>query len=187
MLNVYERCPQYENEKYQLKFVTNEDCLDLLKVYSDKKAIPIFNSDNCGGDDFYYTTRQRMKDAIDYWHLEYDRQGFVRWSIMDKNISSVIGTIELFHRNANDYFTDCGLLRLDLRSDYEQTQEIESILSLIVPHTFDLFKCDKVVTKAIDEASERIVALKRLGFKHTDKKLIGHDGTEYNSYFVLKN
>lgn len=187
MLNVYETCPRYENEKYELKFVSDEDYSDLLKVYSDKKAVALFNSDNCGGDDFYYTTEQRMKEAIDYWHFEYDRQGFVRWSIIDKYRSAAIGTIELFHRNSKDYFTNCGLLRLDLRSDYEQTQEIESMLSLIIPHTFDLFECDKVATKSISEAAERIIALKSLGFQYTDKKLIGHDGTEYNSYFVLKN
>ncbi|MNM65708.1 hypothetical protein D3C81_771660 [compost metagenome] len=187
MLSVYETCPTYENEKYLLKFVENEDCIDLLKVYSDKKAVLLFNSDNCGGDDFYYMTEKRMKDAIDYWHFEYDRQGFVRWSIIDKHKNSAIGTIELFHRTSKDYFTESGLLRLDLRSDYEKVQEIENILSLIIPHTFDLFKCDKVATKAISKASERIMALKNLGFQASDEKLIGHDGTEYDSYFVLKN
>ena len=35
MLNVYETCPHYENDKYELKFVANEDCVDLLQVYSD--------------------------------------------------------------------------------------------------------------------------------------------------------
>lgn len=158
----------------------------LLKVYSDKKAVPLFNSDNCNGDNFYYTTKERMEEAINYWHFEYERQGFVRWSIIDKKENTVIGTIELFHRNSNDYFNECGLLRLDLRSDYEQSQKIESILSLIVEPAFDLFKCDKLATKAIKEATERISALNKLGFRHTNEKLIGHDGTEYNSYYVLK-
>lgn len=186
MLNVYEKCPGYEDERYQLKLVDNEDYMDLLKVYSDKKAVLLFNSDNCHGDDFYYTTEERMKDAINYWRFEYCRQGFVRWSIIDKHKNSAIGTIELFHRDSEDYFTNCGLLRLDLRSDYEKVQEIERILSLINPYVFDLFKCDKVATKAISQADERITALKKLGFRATDEKLIGHEGTEYNSYFVLK-
>ncbi len=33
---------------------------------------------------------------------------------------------------------------------------------------------------------ERITTLKKLGFKHSEEKLIGHDGTEYSSYFVLE-
>ena len=37
-----------------------EDKADLLKVYSDEKSVPFFNSDNCGGDDFYYTTEKSV-------------------------------------------------------------------------------------------------------------------------------
>ena len=69
MENVYKNCPKYENENYILRMVRKEDKLDLLKVYSDKKAVVFMNSDNCGGDDFYYTTESRMEQAIDYWLL----------------------------------------------------------------------------------------------------------------------
>lgn len=185
MKDVYSICPQFENEKYKLRFVSRQDCSDLLKVYSDKKSVPLFNSDNCGGDDFYYTTENRMKEAIDYWHWEYAQRGFVRWTIIDKIVNEAVGTIELFHRNANDFFTECGVLRLDLRSDYEKTEEIENILSLIIMPAFEMFLCEKIATKAIPEATERIHALKNLDFLTTEEKLIGHDGTEYEAYLVL--
>lgn len=132
MCNVYFNCPEFENDRYKLRSVLENDYNDLLKVYSDIKAVPLFNSDNCGGDDFYYTSEKRMKEAIDYWKFEYDRKGFVRWSIIDKDINEVIGTIELFHRNSEDYFNNCGLLRLDLKSDYEEEEIIINILSLII-------------------------------------------------------
>ena len=186
MKDVYQECPQFENEKYKLRFLSEHDCSDLLNVYSDKEAVRFFNSDNCGGDDFYYATASRMKEAIDYWFFEYDRKGFVRWSIINKHENEVIGTIELFQRNAKDYFTKCGLLRLDIRSDYEKAEEIERLLSLIIAPAFDLFQCDKIATKAIPAAVERIGALEKLGFSQTEEKLIGHDGTEYVSYFVLE-
>ena len=126
-----------------------------------------------------------MQNVIAAWQGEYQRKGFVRWSIIDKSKEEVIGTIELFHRNADDYFTDCGLLRLDLRSDYENASEIESILSLIVPPTFEMFKCDKVATKVIAEASERKNALLKMNFVLSNEKLVGHDGKKYGYYFVL--
>jgi hypothetical protein len=185
MINVYQECPKFENRKYLLRYVKSEDCIDLLKVYSDKASVPFFNSDNCGGDDFYYTTLERIKTAIDLWHFEYDQKGFVRWTIIDKSKDVAIGTIELFNRSAKDYFTNCGLLRLDLRSDYETTGEIEEILSLIVPPAYDLFGCDKVATKANPAASQRINALVKFGFKDTDEKLIGHDGTKYGGYYAI--
>ena len=78
------------------------------------------------------------------------------------------------------------LLRLDIRSDYEITSEIVKILELIIEPAYVLFQCDKIATKAIDLAVERISALKRLGFKYSEEKLIGHDGTEYDSYYVLE-
>ena len=133
MEEIYRSCPEFENNDYILRMVRQEDRLDLLKVYSDKEVVSFFNSDNCGGDDFYYTTENRMQQAIDYWLFEYNRQGFVRWTIISKETHEAIGTIELFHRDAADYFTDCGLLRLDIRSDYEMSDKIIKILSLMAP------------------------------------------------------
>ena len=184
-MNVYKSCPTFENERYMLRLTTLADEADLLKVYSDKKAVPLFNSDNCHGDDFHYTTRERMRQACEFWQTAYENGWFVRWSVIDKTTNEAIGTIEEFHRDADDYYTNCGLLRLDLRSNYEQADEIVSILSLIVEPSFDMFGCDKVATKAAPIAAERIKALTSLGLKPSDEPLIGHDGTKYYHYYVL--
>ena len=46
MKPIYEEIPVLENDDYLLRFVTADDANDLLKVYSDKNALPFFNSDN---------------------------------------------------------------------------------------------------------------------------------------------
>ncbi len=184
MSDVYESCPTFENERFLLRFVEQKDCADLLKVYSDEKAVPLFNSDNCHGDDFHYTTTERMKQAIDFWIFSYEYRYFVRWSVVDKSDDAVIGTIELFNRSAEDHFNNCGLLRLDLRSDYEDQQDITDILSLILPHTSDMFCCESIATKAVAIAAERIAALRKLGFSLSEYKLKGNDGTEYGDYYI---
>lgn len=187
-MNIYKSCPQVESQNYKLRLVYSDDCGDLLKVYSDKKSIPFFNSDNCNGDDFYYTTPERMKQAIDFWTYSYEHGYFVRFSIIDKKKSSVIGTIEIFNRTADDYFTNCGLLRLDLASDYENQDTIREILSLITEPIFEWFDCDMIATKAIPAATERISALENHGFVMSSEKLIGtHDHKEYDNYYVLKS
>lgn len=127
MINPYETCPVYENENYTLRFVDASDAPDLLLVYSDEKAVPFFNSDNCYGN-FHCTLLEHVQGMIGAWQGEYERQGFVRWSIIDKNIHQAIGTIELFNRQADDYFNNCGLLRLDLRSDYEHEKNMQPSL-----------------------------------------------------------
>ncbi|MCT2907646.1 N-acetyltransferase [Schleiferilactobacillus harbinensis] len=187
MTTVYHACPQFVGTHYSLRLVTPADAQDLLAVYSDPRAVPLFNSDNCGGDDFHYTTLERMQAAVTYWLAEYAEEGFVRWSIIANKTQTVIGTIELFHREAADYFTNCGVLRLDLRSDYEQTEAIAEILALIVAPAFSLFDCSQVATKAVPAATERIAALQGAGFTATAEQLIGHhDGTAYADYWVRR-
>jgi hypothetical protein len=185
MKDVYEFCPQFENEKYLLRLIEEKDLEDLHKVYSDKKAVSFFNGDNCNGDDFYYQTIERMKQAIDFWIFSYKERYFVRWVIVDKSTNQAIGTIELFHRDSEtDAFDNCALLRLDLRSDYEKSTEIENILSLIINPTYDLFYAEKIATKCWQNATERKSALEKLGFVLSEHKLVGNDGTEYGDYWV---
>ena len=56
MVSPYDKCPILENENYMLRLVEAADAPDLLRVYSDDKAVPFFNGDNCNGDAFHYKT-----------------------------------------------------------------------------------------------------------------------------------
>lgn len=187
MSDIYSVIPILENENFILRAInSNEDLDDLYEVYSDEKAVPFFNSDNCHGDTFYYKTKDRMKQAIDFWNLEYQKKYYVRMAIEDKSVHKVVGTIELFNRQAEDYFNNCGLLRLDLRSDYETENHIFDILGIIVPKAKELFGCNIIATKAIKAADNRISVLERYGFALSEHCLIGFDGTKYDSYYVME-
>ncbi len=177
MTDIYQTCPTFENKHYLLRIVCENDCAALLKVYSDEKAVPLFNSDNCNGDDFHYTTMERMKQAIKFWLFSLENRYFVRWTIFDKYADEAIGTLEICGEKER------GILRLDLRSDYEKREIIFELLCLC-HELLDNF--DKVVTKAVPQAAERSAALDKLGFKPYYEKLIGHDGTEYSDYYVLE-
>ena len=182
-IDVYEQIPVMESEMFLLREIEDSDTEDLLKVYSDENAVPFFNSDNCVNG-FYYTSIEEMKDTIAFWKREYQSRYYVRWAIIDKSANSAIGTIELFNRKAKDYFNNCGLLRLDLRSDYEKLDTIEDILGIIIPKTRDMFACEMIAIKAISIAKERIEALEHKGFCLSEESLIGHNGTKYDSYYV---
>lgn len=184
MTTPYMTCPAFESENYLLRLVEPTDVTDLLNVYSDEKAVPFFNGDNCHGDDFHYTTSERMQGAVDFWTQAYREKWFVRWTIVDKKTQKAVGTIELFNRQSEDYFNDCGLLRLDLRSDYEKAESIYEILSLIVPPAYELFHCQMFATKAVPSATQRREALEKLGFSAAKEALVGDDGTRYTDYYV---
>ena len=47
LMNIFEKCPILENEKFFIRLFQMDDCDDLLNVYSDKNALPFFNSDGC--------------------------------------------------------------------------------------------------------------------------------------------
>ena len=128
-----------------------------------------------------------MEQAINYWIMEYHREGFVRWSILDCTSSTAIGTMELFKRSANDVYDNTAVLRLDLLSKYEEQSCLQEILSLILPHIRDLFQCTQVITKCVQEAEKRRAVLLEMGFSPSKEPLVGWDGTLYQNYYKRSN
>lgn len=186
VMDIYKKCPILESDKFLLRLVINEDCDDLLKVYSDKNALPFFNSDNCNGDNFYYATKERMIEALDFWKMSYENGWFVRLAIVDKSLSSVIGTIELCLRASEDAFNNMGILRVDVRSDYEKESMLYDIIALIIPHMSEMLGCDGIITKAPIYAIERINAIQKLGFTKSEHLLVSHSGCSYDGYWTIK-
>ena len=170
-IDVYEQIPVMESDKFLLREIEAADSEDLLKVHSDKDVVPLFNSDNCVNN-FYFVSIEEMKNTMAFWKKEYQNRYYVRWAIVDKNVNCAIGTIELFNRKAKDYFNNCGLLRMDLRSGYEKQDTIEDILGIIIPETRDMFACERIATKAVSIAQERIQALEHMGFCLSEEALM---------------
>lgn len=185
--DVYQNCHVFESESYIIRLMRPDDAEDLLKVYSDKLALPFFNSDNCHGTNFYCGNIEDMKSAVNAWLEAYRIKDFVRFSVIDKSENRVIGTIELFRRNSKDAFDGVVVLRLDLGSKYENRDIIYKILEIIVNPAFELFDCDRIITKAPVYAIDRINALKQYGFEKSEEYLIGHiDNYPYRDYWTVK-
>lgn len=185
-MNIYERCPTLEDGRFLLRPVARGDCDDLLKVYSDKNALPFFNSDNCDGDNFYYATRERMAQALDFWELSYQNGWFARLSIVDKAASQVVGTVELCLRVSEDAFDHMGILRVDVRSDYETEEALYGITALVAPRLPELLGCAGILTKVPIYAVERKKAMERAGFTKSEELLIGKTGYVYDGYWTMK-
>ena len=184
-MNIYKNCPTLESEKFIIRLFQDEDCDDLLKVYSDKNALPFFNSDNCDGDNFYYATKERMTDAIGFWHMAYENGWFVRMSIIDKDTERAIGTVELCVRVSEDEFDNMGILRVDVRSDYEREEALYDIFALVTPELEGMLGCKGVLTKAPIYAVERVKAIQKVGFKKSEYLLIGKTGYAYDGYWTV--
>lgn len=187
-MDIFENCPVLENDNFTVRLIEENDTDDLLSVYSDKNALPFFNSDNCNGSNFYCASKEDMANSIKFWLIEYhENRGFVRFTIIDKKKSKAIGTIEMFKRQSDDYYNNCGLLRLDLKSDYEKSEIIYDILSLIIKPFYEWFECTVIATKAAVYAIERIDALKKMNFVKSDEPLVGFQkNTLYTDYWIIE-
>ena len=82
MEDVYEICPIIQNDLITLRQTTFKDAKELFKCYSDINAAPLFNSDNCNGDTFFYSTIEQLLKTMELWDYSYKNRHFVRWTII---------------------------------------------------------------------------------------------------------
>ena len=175
MKDIYEECPMYKKKFITLRQTNMGDAQELLKCYSDEKAVPFFNSDNCHGDDFHYTTIEKMNKIIDFWKFSYKNKYFVRWTVIFNDTKVKVGTIEMFHRVADDEFNHYGILRIDLRSDYENQSIIDDILEIVNENFYKAFDVEAILTKAIPEATQRVISLIKKGYEPINRKIMIYD------------
>jgi len=158
----YLNCPEYQTENFRLRLVSENDAEDLLACYSDPKARKFFNADNCTSD-FCYDTVVEMRDCIRFWLKFYEDRAFIRFAVVDLESQIAIGTVEMFGGAR-------GVLRIDLAFAYETLEYISELLVLADEHFFKLFETERIVTKAVPEACERVAALLSAGYAPFERK-----------------
>jgi RimJ/RimL family protein N-acetyltransferase len=161
--DVYEKCPVYRREVVTLRHTKLQDAEELLKCYSDEKVVPLFNADNCVSN-FYYTTLEQVTELITRWNDAYRRKLWVRWTIIQNELNQKIGTVEMFNKGALPYVGSYGILRIDLRSEHENSLIIRRILQIANRHFYQDFGVNSIFTKAVPAAKQRILTLAQMGY-----------------------
>jgi hypothetical protein len=157
----YDVCPVYDSKQFILQLVSQDDAENLLLCYSNPEAQAIFNSDNCTSD-FCFSSLDEMKGCIDVWLDAYKTKQYVRLSIIHKQNMKAIGTVEIF---SSEKHQGLGVLRIDIHPCYENQKYLNDLLS-IADYFFYDFGCCRIVTKAISEATERVLALTNHGYTY---------------------
>ena len=175
ILSPYEKCPVIVGENLKLRLVNINDAEDLLMCYSDQNARLLFNSDNCINR-FEYSTLDEMKKAIEFWIDEYKRKYYVRFSIVDQKSGHIIGTIEMFTKQANDEATTIGVLRIDIQSSFESEEVLDELVQLIEANFPKYFAFTAIVTKVVKIAEKRVKIFQNNGFAQlTNKNIVNFD------------
>lgn len=176
----YDRCPEYESEHFRLRLVSMDDAEDLFLCYNDPEAQKIFNSDNCTSD-FKFSSLEHMRAYMEGWLGAYKNRGFIRYSIIDKHINKAIGTAEIFGGERNGECTDFGVLRIDVKSEYENEEALTELLNISDSFFHDV-NTEMFITKAIPEAVHRINALVKNGYAPTPTG----DGGKREHYYMKR-
>ena len=79
-----------------------------------------------------------------------------------------------------------GILRVDVRSDYEEENVLYDLFSLITPKLDEMLGCQGVLTKVPIYAVERIKAIQKVGFTKSEHLLIGKTGYAYDGYWTIE-
>lgn len=175
----YDECPVYESQFFRFRLVEEADVNTLLSCYSDPKSAPLFNADNCTCD-FVYHHEDDLLKLIQFWLMEYENRGYVRFSVVEKKTKHAIGTIEIFaSTNEKD---PIGHLRLDLASEYESSLYLDDIFYMIDCYFKDDFKINAIVTKAIPEAYSRLQTLGQKNYLPLNDSTI----TSYDNYHIKR-
>ncbi len=157
-MDAYLRCPRFQTESFTLRLVNDADSEDLFECYNDKKAVSLMNDDNCDFG-FYVESKEKMAETISYWIDFYKKKCFIRFSIVDNKSQKAVGTVEGFGG-------DTGVLRIDISSEYEKEDFLCELLTFARENFNAIFGNKDIVTKAIPEASERVLALKKEGWNY---------------------
>lgn len=160
---------RYETEHFRLRQVREEDAPALLKCYSDPAAVALMNDDNCVGG-FLFHIVEEMRKAIYYWN--HDVFEYARPAVIDKGTGEPIGTLEVFGG-------ETGVLRVDLRTDYETPEVLEELYTLAMEKFPVDFPMGAMVTKAPPQAAARRAVLEKLGFAGPEPF------REYEGYYRL--
>ena len=143
---------RYETDSFVLRQATQEDAPALLKCYSDPAAVALMNDDNCSRG-FLCRTLEDMQAYIGIWQSA----GYARPAVIDKTTGEPVGTLEIFGGEA-------GVLRVDLRADYEREDVLRELYQLAVEKFTKDFPMGALVTKAPPAAAARRQVLAGLGF-----------------------
>nr|WP_305137089.1 GNAT family N-acetyltransferase [uncultured Schaedlerella sp.] len=162
--NVFEECPVYQSGRFCLRKMRMEDAEGLFQCYSNPEAAKYFNGDCCG-DDFYYTEFSRFVKCMEFWESRYQEKDFVRFTIIHQSTGKIAGMAEVCP--SYQYSADgasMGILRLDLLPEYENREEIQELMELLLAHVYEDFHVRSVIMKAQEDAWTRRSVLKGLYF-----------------------
>ena len=95
-MNAYLECPTIKTKSFTIRLIRKADSESLFQCYNDERAVCLMNDDNCDFG-FYVESREKMLETIGYWLDFYEKQYFIRFSILFLSFSVYVITLTKFY------------------------------------------------------------------------------------------
>jgi len=163
------KIPVYETEHFLLRQVKMKDAADLVECYGTPTLAVQGSAHGCiiGPGGYGSKTKKEMQAFIRFWQKEYRERKYVRWSVIDRQSSMAVGTIEGGSYDIPSEGTGV-MLMIDLVAPYETEVYVPELLQLIIDNFYALFKADVLVIYGMPGADVRLNALAAAGFTPVD-------------------
>lgn len=171
-MNPFLNCPEVKTNHFSIRLICKNDSASLFKCYNNKTAVELMNDDNCDFG-FYTESVEKMTETVGYWIDFYNKQYFIRFTIVDNKTGVAVGTIEGF-------CGEIGVLRVDIASEFEKEEYLSELFNFAKSNFYEYFGNEYLVTKAIPKADERCKALKNANWEFIDEY------KDYKNYFKIK-
>ena len=154
VLELFEKFPFIEMEKYNLRKVKMSDYKEIFKIYSCEETLKFEGISTLEDED-------QAKEYIDSILKGYENKIFIRWAISRKESDKIIGLVALHHIDYRNYNAQIGYI---LNKDYWNKNIMSEVVSIIIEFLFDNTDLHRLEVNIDKENKASIKLAEKVGF-----------------------
>lgn len=169
-------CPRLKNNRIRIRQLRLDDADKLLSCYQQQGKAPTYFNLDFSNETIPCQNKEQVKNLLKFYLSQSKSKKSVYWTVIDLFNNNSIGVISITPLEKNEDYKNVGLLRMDIKSEYETKEIISAILNM-TEQLYELFDLNTIISKAWLTSRHRINAMLENGFKESfDRYLIKKDG-----------
>lgn len=153
--DLFDKFPKIETDRFLLREIREHDYEDILEIYSDAEVLAYQNM----------VAMKSLEEAQNYIKCisdGYKDRRFVRWCIVRKEDSKLIGLVALHHIENENFKTSIGYI---LNKRYWNQKIMSEVLNAIIDYVFNELKLNRIEADIHPENVASIRLCEKFGFK----------------------
>lgn len=153
--DLFDKFPEIETARFLLREIRDYDYKDIFEIYSDAEVLAYQNMVSMKSLD-------ESQNYIKFIYDGYKNRQFVRWCIVRKEDSKLIGLVALHHIENENFKTSIGYI---LNKKYWNQKIMSEVLNVIIDYIFNELKLNRIEADIHPENVASIKLCEKFGFK----------------------